>query len=179
MNSRGVLAGARRGWRACDIYGQPRRLAKRRISPRPMVWLGGMGRSAYVRGMAGLRTRNPKSSGAASRSGKGGGPGPEADDIPRMTLTLAGADRNPVLRFGSVEIAGKAPDPLVIEINVESGRRALARAKGAFTNPGIRLYKRKGVPQFRADESEPHVLIRELDGRVERGTIVNGSFVAE
>jgi hypothetical protein len=46
----------------------------------------------------------------------------------------------------------------------------------ALVNPGVKLPRGKGVPIYRADPNDPTILIRELNGRDERGTLVDGEF---
>jgi hypothetical protein len=82
------------------------------------------------------------------------------------------------VRFGGVTASNTSPDAATLVINVKSGSEALGRAKYAFTRPGVKLQHRAEIPTFRVDARNPSVLIRELNGRVERGQIVNGTFVA-
>jgi hypothetical protein len=81
------------------------------------------------------------------------------------------------LRFGLVEARAARPHPDVKSANIASGQEALKRAKKAFTNKGVSLRHRKSVPVFFADPKDPSVLIRRLEGREERGRLVNGAFV--
>lgn len=53
---------------------------------------------------------------------------------------------------------------------------ALARALPKLTKPGVRIKIRKGVPYFHADFENPKLLIRQLDGKITRGKIVDGKF---
>ena len=74
-------------------------------------------------------------------------------------------------------MANTTPDHQTLVINVKAGRDALGRAKEVFTTAGVKLQLREGIPTFRADSTNPQVLIREIAGRVERGRIVNGAFI--
>ena len=82
------------------------------------------------------------------------------------------------VRFGGVTASNTSPDAATLVINVRSGSEALGRAKYAFTKPGVKLQHRAEVPTFRVDARNPSVLIREVNGRIDRGRIVNGTFVA-
>jgi hypothetical protein len=60
--------------------------------------------------------------------------------------------------------------------NIASGNSALGRAASAFVKPGVKLSRGKNIPFYRADPREPRILIRELNGRSQRGTLVDGEF---
>ncbi len=81
------------------------------------------------------------------------------------------------MRFGTVTVVGNKPDPDTIARNIGAGHDALSRAVDAFLVPGVQLKIRKGVPLFRVDAENPQVLIRELDGLLDRGSIVDGKFI--
>lgn len=80
------------------------------------------------------------------------------------------------LRFGSVTIEGGVPSADVVERNVATGQSALKRGLAALVRPGVTLPRGDGVPIYRADLNDPTILIRELDGRQERGTFADGEF---
>jgi hypothetical protein len=80
-------------------------------------------------------------------------------------------------KFGAVVVANTAPDAQTVAGNVDAGREALKRATDVLTKPGVTLRLGAHVPRFRADVSEPGMLIRELNGNEQRGRIVNGIFV--
>jgi hypothetical protein len=80
--------------------------------------------------------------------------------------------------FGSVTIKADAPDRLAIAKNVRQGNTALSRVAAKIGAPGVAIEEKPGVPLFRADPENPKVLIRSLDGEVERGTMRAGKFVA-
>jgi hypothetical protein len=80
------------------------------------------------------------------------------------------------VRFGSVTIRGGAPAAAVVRRNVALGQSALKRGFVAFAKPGVKLPRSKGVPKYRADPNDPTILIRELNGRDERGTLADGKF---
>jgi hypothetical protein len=83
------------------------------------------------------------------------------------------------VRFGSVTVSNNEPDASVIAANVKAGRDALQRARTVLMQPGVRIDRRPGVPRFSVDAKNPSVLIRDLDGRIERGRIEkDGTFLA-
>jgi hypothetical protein len=81
------------------------------------------------------------------------------------------------LKFGAVIVSSTAPDPTTVAVNVNAGREALKRATDVLTKPGVTLRLGAHVPRFRADDREPGMLIRELNGSQQRGRIINGAFV--
>lgn len=119
----------------------------------------------YVRASARARMLAAKAARAANQN-----------DV-TIRIALSDGDAPKIVRFGSVEVSNNAPGRHVIEANIKAGADALRRAKDVFTTPGVQLIARAGVPRFRVDPAEPRVIIRELDGRTERGRIVHGSFV--
>ena len=104
------------------------------------------------------------------------------DPAERATIRIwpnedSGKGRTRTVRFGSVTASNTVPETAVLVFNVRAGREALERARDAFVNSGVQLKVHKGIPRFRVDAANPKVLIRELDGRTERGWIVDGTFV--
>jgi hypothetical protein len=81
-----------------------------------------------------------------------------------------------VMRFGSVTIKGRAPAAATVKHNIALGQAALKRGLMAFVKPGVKLPRSKGIPKYRADPNDPSILIRELNGRDERGTLAAGEF---
>jgi len=82
------------------------------------------------------------------------------------------------VKFGAVTIKGDAPATVVISKNVRLGNTALTRAVTKIASPGVVLEEKADVPVFRAAPDNPKVLIRTLNGKVERGQIRSGKFVA-
>lgn len=81
------------------------------------------------------------------------------------------------VKFGQVTVQGPKPSRAVVAENVKRGSESLKRAVVAVMRPGVSLRPKKGVPQFSVDANEPGVYRRRLDGRVERGHLVDGDFV--
>lgn len=82
-----------------------------------------------------------------------------------------------VLRFGAVTVSNTAPDVDTLVCNVKAGRDALGRVRDALVKPGVTLGHKSEVPKFRVDAKDPTTLIREVNGRIDRGHIVGGTFV--
>jgi hypothetical protein len=82
--------------------------------------------------------------------------------------------------FGDVTITMQRPSDEEIQRNVEASTEALRRALPAFLKPGIRIYPKKDVPLFWADEDNPtEGVIRKLNGKTERGVVdEDGNFRA-
>ncbi len=85
----------------------------------------------------------------------------------------AGASK---VKFGDVTVTGARPTAEAVRLNVARSTEALERVGKRLLTPGVRLPRKKGVPRFSVVESEPGVFIRELNGRVDRGRLVDGVF---
>jgi hypothetical protein len=75
-----------------------------------------------------------------------------------------------------VTVTGKAPSAKLVRQNVQRSTEALERLAERLAKPGVTLRARKGVPLFSCDSDDPEVMIRTLDGKTERGRIVDGVF---
>jgi hypothetical protein len=84
------------------------------------------------------------------------------------------------IKFGDVTITAQRPSDAEIQRNVEASTAALKRALPAFLRPGVRIYPKKDVPLFWADEDNPgEGVIRKLNGKIERGVVdEDGQFKA-
>jgi hypothetical protein len=82
--------------------------------------------------------------------------------------------------FGDVTVTAQRPSEAEIRRNAEASTAALKRALPAFLRPGVRIYPKKDVPLFWADEDNPeNGFIRKLNGKVERGVLdEDGTFKA-
>ncbi|HEX7818998.1 MAG TPA: hypothetical protein VF463_00110 [Sphingobium sp.] len=102
------------------------------------------------------------------------------DGDTRITIDLAAGTsfaQPRVLRFGAVTVSNAAPDVDTLVYNVKAGRDALGRVRDALVKPGVTLGHKSEVPKFRVDAKDPTTLIREVNGRIDRGHIVGGTFV--
>lgn len=43
--------------------------------------------------------------------------------------------------------------------------------------PGIKIRRKKNVPLYWLDENNSNIMIRELNGKTDRGTFKNGKFI--
>lgn len=82
------------------------------------------------------------------------------------------------VKFGSVTVEVIAPRKAEVKRNIQAGQSALARAKTKLVKHGVKIKAAKGVPLFHADPELPGQLIRELNGKRERGVFENGKFKA-
>jgi hypothetical protein len=81
--------------------------------------------------------------------------------------------------FGDVTVTAQRPSDEEIQRNVEASTAALRRALPAFLKPGVRIYPKKDVPLFWADDNDPNICIRKLNGKIERGVVdEDGEFKA-
>jgi hypothetical protein len=83
-----------------------------------------------------------------------------------------------IVVFGSAKIEAELPGPAEIARNVKLGQTVFVRVKDRLLDAGVRLRKKKGVPLYHADPERPSLIVQKLDGKVTRGRIVNGKFVA-
>ena len=84
----------------------------------------------------------------------------------RSTYSFGGA----VLR---TDKSGKVSNETIAQ-----SHKAMRELVGRLMKPGVRLPDRKGIPKFYADEADPDLVVRELDGKRERGRFEDGSFKA-
>lgn len=93
-----------------------------------------------------------------------------------VTVRVSNAPRESKIKFGSVTISGRKPNPAVVTLNVERSTEALERAGKRLIKPGVTIRRKKDVPQYSVAEGETGVFIRRLNGRTERGRLVKGVF---
>lgn len=102
------------------------------------------------------------------KSGEAGG---------RASISIKTSGSRSKVKFGQVTVQGPRPPRAIVAENVRRGSESLRRAVVAVTRPGISLRPKKGVPQFFVNADEPGIYRRLLDGRDERGHLVDGNFV--
>ncbi len=80
------------------------------------------------------------------------------------------------VKFGNVTVTGDKPAADTVRMNVERSSESLKRLREKLAKPGVALRAKKDVPLFSVSEDEPGVFIRRLNGRTERGLLVDGAF---
>ncbi|MBY0371964.1 hypothetical protein K2X33_14860 [bacterium] len=94
-----------------------------------------------------------------------------------VTVRIRGkGSRSYNVKFGDVVVSGKKPSRELVVQNVERSTEALERVGKKFVKPGVSLRFKSGVPSYYADENEPGVFFRYLDGKTQRGRLINGKF---
>lgn len=83
------------------------------------------------------------------------------------------------VKFGNVVVSGTKPSRQLVRENVERSTEALERVRKKFAKPGVYLRFRTGVPSYYADEDEPSFFFRVLNGKTQRGQLINGKFQAQ
>lgn len=79
--------------------------------------------------------------------------------------------------FGDVRLlTPRKTNAAQVRRNIRAGQLGLARAKDLIIKPGVTLEVVKGVPLYHADPDQPDLLVREIDGKRDRGKFVNGRF---
>ena len=93
-----------------------------------------------------------------------------------MTVRKRAARALSKVKFGSVTISGVKPSAATVKTNVERSSAALERVAKKITRPGVVIRAKKDVPQFSVAEGETDVFVRKLNGRTDRGRLVDGIF---
>lgn len=92
-------------------------------------------------------------------------------------LTVRGKTRRgKKVKFGSVTISGTKPSAEEVKSNVARSTAALERVTRKLANPGVMIRTKRNVPQFSVAEGEVGVFVRRLNGRTDRGRLVDGQF---
>jgi hypothetical protein len=88
-----------------------------------------------------------------------------------------GTQKMRTTKFGNVTVTAPAPSEEQIARSVAASTRALEGLVRAFEKlPGIDLPRQKDVPLFWADDDDPTIIIRELNGKIDRGRLVDGKY---
>lgn len=61
--------------------------------------------------------------------------------------------------------------------NIARSQSAMRALGICILKPGIEIERKRDVPLYHADENEPGVIVRELNGKIERGHMRNGIFL--
>jgi len=93
-----------------------------------------------------------------------------------VTVRVSSGPREWKIKFGSVTITGKKPNAAVVARNVKRSSEALERVGKRLIKPGVTIRRKKNVPQYSVAEGGIDVFIRRLNGRTERGRLVEGVF---
>jgi len=72
-------------------------------------------------------------------------------------------------KFGAVTVTGTKPAADFVARNVARSTEALERVTRKLLRPGVAIRCKKGVPEYSSSENEPGILIRKLDGKLDRG----------
>lgn len=67
--------------------------------------------------------------------------------------------------------------PLMLKKRVKDSQDALARGLPAILKPGVKLDLPDFIPQFSVDPNDPNTIVKSVDGKEIRGSIVDGTFV--
>ncbi len=95
-------------------------------------------------------------------------------DSPRNEVGSRTAQQR--ISIGNLTLVVPRPTKTQVQENVRRSTEALGRALVRLTRPGIRLRPKRGIPLFQVDENDPDILIRDLDGKRERGLFQDGEF---
>ena len=87
-----------------------------------------------------------------------------------------GRSRVKTYQFGTAKLTVSSTADADWARNVDLGQSALKKIKRRLVKPGVKLRGAKSAPLFHADPSNPRQLIRELNGKRDRGVFENGVF---
>ena len=79
---------------------------------------------------------------------------------------------------GSVTVSVTKPTEAMIKKNRVASGAALSRAMKEIIKPGVKLNPANGVPLYQADPDNPDLIIRKLNGKLEKGSFIAGKFKA-
>jgi hypothetical protein len=122
--------------------------------------------------MAADAKKNPAKTPASHRKAAGATP---KVSPPKASLKPLRKPRVATFRFGGFTVKTRARDEEWAH-NIGLGQEAMQKIQAALVKPGVKLRTPKATPLFRADPDRPGQLIRVLDGKEERGIIVDGVF---
>lgn len=103
-------------------------------------------------------------------------PTPAAPRPARLCKTARASTSQQRISIGTLTLVVPRPTKTEVQENVRRSTEVLARALVRLTRPGIRLRPKRGIPLFQVDENDPDILIRDLDGKRERGVFQDGEF---
>lgn len=87
--------------------------------------------------------------------------------------------RSFIVKFGDVVVSGTRPSQTLVTEQVERSTEALERVSKKFGKPGVHMRFKAGVPRYYADENEPGIFFRVMDGKTLRGRLIDGKFQAQ
>lgn len=93
-----------------------------------------------------------------------------------VKVSVAGVSAK--VTVGSVTVSVSKPTQEMVKRNLAASGVALSRAMKEIIKPGVKLNPAKGVPLYQADPENPDLIIRKLDGKLEKGRFVAGKFKA-
>jgi hypothetical protein len=96
-------------------------------------------------------------------------------DRKKALSAKSGRKRDEVF-FGTTSVVVPPLKSSEVKRNIKAGQVGLGRALEKIIDAGIELEATKGVPLFHADPAHPGQIIRELNGKRERGVFVKGKF---
>jgi hypothetical protein len=80
------------------------------------------------------------------------------------------------IKFENLIISGPVPHKKILKTNIKRSTEILRRLAKCLETPGVDFPDKKNVPLFSVSEGEKNVFIRRLNGRTERGRLVDGNF---
>jgi hypothetical protein len=91
-------------------------------------------------------------------------------------VVAAKRGRPQVLKFGSVELRADRPRPDEQARNVIRSQQALRGLADGLLSPGVTIRSVRNVPLFHADPTRSGIIVREMNGVMERGVFAQGEF---
>lgn len=95
----------------------------------------------------------------------------------QVTIGTSSGGRLVRTKLGDVTVSGTRPNPELVKAHVARSTAALSMISMSLSRPGVYLPAKKGVPRYSADENNPEIILRQLDGKMSVGRLIDGKFV--
>jgi hypothetical protein len=81
--------------------------------------------------------------------------------------------------FGHVSVFVTSPTDAAVKQGVKASAKVIRGLGRRIVTPGVTIRHGADVPLFTADPGDPQRVVRQLNGKSEKGRFINGKFKAE
>jgi hypothetical protein len=92
---------------------------------------------------------------------------PKKGPLPPATVTTT---------YGAVSIVTRQPSSTELKKNLKESTVVIKRFGERIAKPGVKLPNLVGVPKFSVDSKDASLIVRDLNGKKQRGMFVKGKF---
>lgn len=78
--------------------------------------------------------------------------------------------------YGAVTIISRQPSAAELKQNLKESAAVIKRFGEKISRPGVNLHHLAGIPTFAVDTKDPTLIVRDFNGKKERGMFVKGKF---